>query len=316
MPHRSRLLVIPAVVAAGALALAGCASPDAAPGDPELVQVVASTDVYGDIAATIGGEHVGVTSIIDSAAQDPHSYEASARDRLALDRADIVIENGGGYDPFIADMLAAGSSDPEVLTVVDIAGLDDGDTEDAHGDDHDHSHGEGANEHVWYDLHVADELAAELAAEFADLDPQNAADYRSAYADFHAAYQVLQERVQALAAAAAGRDYVLTEPVPAYLLDGTGLTNVTPDEFSEAIEEGSDVPPLVLRRVLDLVATGDPALLAYNSQTSGPETERVRAAAEDAGVTVVDFTETLPEGEHYLGWMTANLDQIEEALAR
>jgi len=55
--------------------------------------------------------------------------------------------------------------------------------------------------------------------------------------------------------------------------------------------------------------------LAYNEQTASPETERVRLAAEDAGLPVVSFTETLPEGADYIEWMTSNLDALSEALA-
>ena len=90
--------------------LAGCAATPPAE-DDGTIRIVASTNVYGDLAMTIGGDLVSVTSIITSAAQDPHSYEASAQDQLALSRADLVIENGGGYDPFIDTLLdAAGSS--------------------------------------------------------------------------------------------------------------------------------------------------------------------------------------------------------------
>jgi zinc/manganese transport system substrate-binding protein len=102
--------------------------------------------------------------------------------------------------------------------------------------------------------------------------------------------------------------------VPVYLLAELGLDNVTPEEFSEAIEEGSDVPPLVLDETLRLFETGEVALLAYNEQTAGPETEQVRAAAEAAGIPVVSFTETLPDGADYLSWMTDNLEAVATAL--
>jgi zinc/manganese transport system substrate-binding protein len=107
----------------------------------------------------------------------------------------------------------------------------------------------------------------------------------------------------------------ITEPVPLYLLEAAGLENATPEEFSEAVEEGTDAPALVVRAVIDLVAGPGIALLAYNEQTVGPQTEQVLAAAEDAGTPVVSFTELLPEGEDYLGWMATNLDAIEAALA-
>jgi zinc/manganese transport system substrate-binding protein len=63
------------------------------------------------------------------------------------------------------------------------------------------------------------------------------------------------------------------------------------------------------------MSTGDVALLAYNEQTTSPETEQVLEAAQSAGVPVVSLTETLPPGADYLGWMAANLAAIEAALA-
>jgi zinc/manganese transport system substrate-binding protein len=56
-------------------------------------------------------------------------------------------------------------------------------------------------------------------------------------------------------------------------------------------------------------------LLAYNEQTSGPETEKVLSAAKSAGVAIVPVTETLPSGKDYMSWMTSNLDAVAKALA-
>jgi zinc/manganese transport system substrate-binding protein len=102
--------------------------------------------------------------------------------------------------------------------------------------------------------------------------------------------------------------------VPVYLLEAAGLTNETPAGFSEAIEEGTDVAPAALRETLALFGSGSVALLAYNGQTASPETERVRARAEENGVPVVEFTETMPEGADYVGWMTDNIGTISQAL--
>lgn len=319
---RSRLLPLLVVPA---LALAACTASGSA---DDALRVVASTDVYGDIAATVGGDRVEVTSIIDSSAKDPHSYEASARDRLAVSRADLVIVNGGGYDPFMEQLLEADDSDAEELTAVEVGGLvpgahlddHDDETEDeaAHEDEHGeadaHGHLEGVNEHVWYHLALVQALAGEIADELAELDPDGAAAYRANAAGFASDVAALEQRVLALADRTAGLGVAITEPVPLYLLEDAGLANATPEEFSEAIEEGTDVPPLVLQQTLTLVSDGSVVLLAYNEQTAGAETERVRAAAEDAGVPVVDFAETLPDGQDFLGWMTDNVDRLEAAL--
>ena len=105
----------------------------------------------------------------------------------------------------------------------------------------------------------------------------------------------------------------MTEPVALYLLQASGYENKTPSEFTEAIEEGTDVPPLALQQTLDLFSSGTVSMLGYNEQTTSPETEKVLAAADAAGIPVVSFTETLPEGSDYVSWMTDNLAAIAAA---
>ena len=139
-----KILVSAALAAASVLVLAGCAgatlgsSGSSAAADGK-VQVVASTNVYGDIAAAIGGDRVDVTSIISSTAQDPHSYEASAEDQLTISRAGLIIENGGGYDSFMDSLIDATGTEAPVITAVEFS--HDYPGAEAHSDD-DHDHGD------------------------------------------------------------------------------------------------------------------------------------------------------------------------------
>jgi zinc/manganese transport system substrate-binding protein len=87
-----------AALAGLSLLLTACAPAAAPSAEPEGIDVVASTNVYGDIARAVGGDKVNVTAIINKTSQDPHSYEATAQDRLVISKAELVIENGGGYD--------------------------------------------------------------------------------------------------------------------------------------------------------------------------------------------------------------------------
>ncbi|GHD44262.1 ABC transporter substrate-binding protein [Mycetocola manganoxydans] len=325
MNTRLRALVL---LPAAALVLSGCSTAATdAPAEPTGIRVVSSTNVYGSIASAIGGEHVDVTSIIDSGARDPHSYEASAQDQLAVSKADVVIENGGGYDPFIDTLVdAAGSDDVEMVNVVDLSGqapVDAHSDEDhAHeeGEDHAHAEGEehehidGLNEHVWYDLAAADALASTLAHVFSHLDEENATVFAENYANFSEEIAALTASTDELKSEFDGTSVAVTEPVPLYLLEASGLVNVIPEEFSSAIEEGADVSPASLRDALAVFDASDIALLAYNEQTSSPQTEQVRDAAEKDAVPVVSFAETLPDGEDYVSWMTKNIAAIADAL--
>ena len=275
--HRIALLAIPALL------LAGRASTPAV--DDGRVHVVASTNVYGSIVEAIGGDLVSVTSLIDSGAQDPHSFEASAQNQLAVSKADLVIENGGGYDDFVDTLLDASSTTAIVINAAGVVNLP-----------------QGANEHLWYSFSDMQTVAASIADQLSSLDADNAETYAANLTDFSGQVSALADQV---AGTGEGRSAAITEPVPLYLLEQAGFENATPDEFSEAIEEGTDVPPAVLAETLDGI--GSVALLAYNSQTASPETEQLRAAAERAGVPVVEFTETLPDDEDYISWMTSNV---------
>jgi zinc/manganese transport system substrate-binding protein len=267
------------------------------------VSVVASTNVYGDIVKQIAGDKASIKSIITDPAADPHSYEANARTQLELSKADVVIENGGGYDDFVDTMLkSANNGAAKVLNVVDISG------KTATG-------GEELNEHVWYDFPTVEKLADQLAGALSAADPSGASTFTANAATFKQKLQQLETTAASIKAAHPGAGVAITEPVPLYLLEACGLANKTPAEFSEAIEEGTDVPAAVLQQTLDLFAHKDVALLAYNEQTSSPETEKVLNAAETNNVPVVPVTETLPDGKDYLTWMSGNLSAIQTALS-
>lgn len=297
-----------ALVTSASLALlAGCGSSSDsadAKSTPARVAVVASTNVYGDIARRIGGDRVDVTSVISDPDQDPHSYEADPQNQLALSKAKVVIENGGGYDDFVDHMLKSGHNDSaQVVNAVDVSGK----TAPQGGE---------LNEHVWYDFPTVAKVADRISTALAKADPGDAAAFEKNATAFKAELAPLEAEEAQIKKAHGGDGVAITEPVPLYMIEASGLVNRTPGEFSEAIEEGDDVSPRVLQKSLALFAGKKVKALVYNEQTSGPQTEKAEAAAKAAGIPVVPVTETLPKGKDYLGWMTANLDALASALAK
>ncbi|MEY4559992.1 MAG: hypothetical protein RLZ82_1007 [Actinomycetota bacterium] len=270
------------------LALSGCASPTET--DSGKFQIVASTNVWGDIAKTVGGDLVEVTSIIDDANKDPHSYEATARDQLAVEKADLIVANGGGYDDFIEKLSeAAGNKNMfRVSSAVTAVAWQE-------------------NEHLWYSISAVGEATYALAETLGALDPNNSAAYLT-NAD---------QLVEGLTGVAAmygevrklteGYTYFGTEPLAAWLLADLGFVNKTPAEFSEAIENETDVPPSVMKESLDLIKGGKIKYLVINSQTQNSQVQQIVDAARDAGVRAVMLSEVLPKGTPYVEWMGNNL---------
>lgn len=319
--------------AAGAVAaslfLTACspAQPGTGGGDADgPIPVVASTNVYGDLVETIGGDRVEVTSIVSKPTQDPHSYEATSQDRLAVSKARLVIENGGGYDPFVAPLVEeAQLADSAVMTATEVAGLETGAGQggEATGSaavgaapENSHAgHNHAFNEHVWYDVPAMAKVVTEIAKRLGELEPASAEQFTARAVEITAKLEAIEATLEQVKAAHAGQAVAMTEPVPFYLLESAGLSDATPEAFTEAIEEEQDVPPAALKEMFDLLSSKGVMLLAYNPQTEGPQTQAVRKAAEDAGVRVVEFTETLPEGGDYAAWMQSNAEAVAEALA-
>lgn len=320
-----RLSSLLALGAVSALALTACAgsgdSPATSASPTETIDVVASTNVYGQIAEEIGGDAVTVTSIITSAAQDPHEFEPTAQDQLIVSEADLIIENGGGYDAFMDAMIEASGTTAPVITAAtfnhDYPGEDAAaETEEDHADEegHDHAHIEGFNEHVWYDPHTMEHLAEAIAEELSTLDPDNAELFETNAAAFIDEIAGLEASLDDIAAAHAGAGVFVTEPVPVYLIVAAGLENLTPEAFSEAVEEGQDVPPATLLEALGIIEDGSAKVVIANAQTGGAETTQVIDTADAQGIPVLEFTETLPEGQTYISWMQQNIAELVDAL--
>ncbi len=204
-------------------------------------------------------------------------------------------------------LAASGSSSATVINAVATSGL-------APAGSNPSDEIEGFNEHVWYDFDAMQAVARAIQQALASADPAGASEYSTNEQAFSTKLDALSQREKDLAAAHTGEGAAITEPVPLYMLQACGLVNKTPGDFSEAIEEGTDVAPAALQQTLDLFTNHEVALLAYNEQTSSNETQEVQQAAQAADIAVVPVTETLPAGDDYLGWMSANLDAVSAAL--
>lgn len=302
VPGRS-VLAAALIIAISALGLAACSSADvaesgsaghAAAGDGSAgpILVVASTSVWGDIAAQVGGDRVDVTSLISDPSQDPHEFQPAGRDELAISRADIVIANGGGYDDFISQMLASTGADPVVITATDVAGApDSGASIDPD------------NEHVWFSLDATAAVAHAIAAALSERDPDHGNEFRANVDAFGSALDPVRAQIDAIRQQDVGAHVIVTEPLPLYLVAAAGLVDATPKSFAEAMEEGIDVSPADLAALLRLIEGGEVRLLLYNEQTASAQVEQLLDAAEKSHVPVLPLEETLPTGQHYQDWM-------------
>ena len=261
--------------------------------------VVASTNVYGDIARQIGGAHVTVTSILTDPNADPHLFEPGTANGLAVAHARVVIQNGLGYDAFMSRLESAAPSGSRVaVTISDVLGV----------------HGADTNPHLWYDVPELPKIATAIEQALTRADAKHASAYHQGLSAFLASLAPLQAVVTKIRTAYAGAPVAYTEPVPGYLIDAAGLRNLSPSTFTLPIEQGSE-PSASAVSTMTALATGHRIkVLLYNNQAVSPITQRVRAAAKAAGVPVIGVSETVPAGLTFQAWQLKQANDLLQAL--
>jgi zinc/manganese transport system substrate-binding protein len=285
------------------LALAGCGAAGSSPAASDgRLEVVAAENVWGSIAAQLGGARVRVTSVIHNPATDPHDYEPTPADARALAGARLVIVNGIGYDAWAPKLLSANPvSGRLVLTVGDIVGAR-----------------AGGNPHRWYSPDEVQKVMDAIVAGYKKLDPKNAGLFERQKERFEsgglAQYRGL---VASIRRRYAGVPVGASESVFEPLAQSLGLRLLTPAGFLNAVSEGTD-PTASAKSTTDRqIALRQIKLWIYNSQNATPDVQRLTSEARSRGIPIATVTETLtPASASFQQWQSRQLREIERALAR
>jgi zinc/manganese transport system substrate-binding protein len=299
LPGLRRGLGLACAVAALALAAAGCAS-SAASAKPGVINAIGAESQYANVLSQIGGRYVAVSSILNNPNTDPHTFEASASVAKQISGAQLVVQNGVGYDTFMNRIEAATpNSARKVITVQHVLGLPSS----------------TPNPHLWYDPRTMPAVAKAMAADLSALQPAHAAYFR---ANLQAFDRSLRPWLAAIAQFKAKYSHVpvaTTEPVADYLLQAMGADNLTPFRFQADIMNGVDPSPQDVS-LLDGFFTGHKVkAFVYNQQVTDALTTSIRMTALHAGVPVVGVYETMPAGYRYQSWMLAEVRAIQQAVA-
>lgn len=304
-----------AAAAAGVLVLSGCGGTSSAATSPagstgasvsagasRVVNVVAAENFWGDIVSQIGGSHVRVTSIISDPNTDPHEYESDAKDAAEIARAQVVLQNGIGYDDFMSKLLAASpSSNRTVISVQTILNVT----------------GKNPNPHIWYDTARLPAVATAISSELARLDPSDKATFAANAQRFDASLKPLLAVIHQIKAKYAGTKIAYTERVPEYLTRAAGLTLGVPVSFTQAVEDGNDPSPKDTAAFDQAVETKEVKVLLYSGQVTDDQTTQIKAMATSSGVPIVGVTETLPPTDKgFVAWQLRQAKELLAALGR
>lgn len=320
----------------GMTACADSGSSDKA-ADGKDIKVVASTSVWGDIAEEVakGHDNVKVVTILDNNQDDPHEYEATARDLAELKGADIVVGNGAGYDNWLTDHVEQGTPLVTAKPLGEAHHHDHGDhtgeghnhdahdhgtpaqNDHAHGDhmEEGHAHDEAAqgheghnhaeNPHIWFDMDTVNSFADNLAKELNAKDDSISKDP----ADFKKKTTEFADRIKALK----GKNVILTESIASDVVKDSGLKDVTPEAFAKTVFAESEPSAADLAAAREVITSKKADILVTNEQSQTPAAEQLTSAAKDTGITIINVNETPENDQDYLQYADKLISDLEAA---
>ncbi len=298
--------------------------------DSDPLKVVVTFSILGDVVQNVAGDAIDLTVIV-GADGDAHTFEPKPEQIGALADADIIIENGVGFETWLDDMYeASGSTATRVavsdgLELLEFGGHDEDEHDEGEHDEEDevhtsddgHDHGEH-DPHIWHDvqnvIHATGLIRdALIAADPANTDAYtaNAAAYVTQLTDLDSAIKAMVETLPI-----EQRILVTSHDALGYFAHAYGFT-IAGSALGSLSTEAADPSAGEIADLIEAIkSTGVPAIFAENVENN----DLMEQIARDAGVELAPtlYTDALSNADGpastYIALMTYNASTIVTAL--
>lgn len=296
--HRIARIAIAAFASVGMLAsVAACGSGQSTSEKNGTIEVAASVNQWGTVAKALGGDNVNVTSIINSTNVDAHDYEPTTSDIAKLQKAQVIIVNGAGYDAWAVK--AAQTANATIVNAAEVGGVNDGE-----------------NPHVWFSADVRKAVAQAITEAYEQADAAKKNDFDKMNDQWTAEENNVESKIAEVKQKTDGLTYAATESVASYLAEDMGLTDATPSGYARATANESEPTPTDIKQFTDALKAGEIKLLVVNTQEESELTDKITDAAKSVEVPMVELTEQMPEQYDSLtAWMEGLVDAFSQAIA-
>lgn len=283
----------------------------------EKLPVVASFSILGDFVKEVGGDRVGVTTLVGPNG-DAHVYSPTPADAKAMAGAKLIVVNGLKFEGWMTRLIKSSGAKATVATAT--TGITPLEAEDDHDHDkkghaHGHDHG-GVDPHAWQSVANAKIYVANIRDALVKADPAGQASYEANATRYLAQLDAVEAEVKAAVARipADRRKAITSHDAFGYFVKAYGIEFIAPQGVSTEAEASAKDVGRIIRQIK---AEKIPAVFLENV-TNPRLVERI---AKESGARIGGriFSDALsdaagPAGT-YIAMMKHNISQIEKALA-
>ena len=219
------------------------------------INVVASINQWGSLAAELGGDDVTVTSIMNSTNVDAHDFEPKTSDVAKLSQAQIVVANGAGYDSWATKPLSKSST---LVSAASVMGAMEGD-----------------NPHLWFSKDARSSMASAITEAYVKALPSKKRIFQKRLKNWLNSEKTLETWVNDFTKTHTDLTYAATEPVAYYLMADVGFKDATPKGYTQSTASGGEPAPADLQAFQTLIEDKGADVLINNTQEASDATNMI-----------------------------------------
>lgn len=300
MPDRRSLLI-----SATALIGLSLAAPTSAWSD-DLIPVVATFSILGDMVQRVGGDRVAVTTLVGPDG-DAHVYQPIPADARAVSQAEILVFNGLQFEGWLDRLVEAsnfGGARVVATDGIEPIAFEDGDAPLAF------------DPHAWQSLANAVIYVDNITAALAIADPANASFYYQNRAAYVAEIEALNAEISKIAAGLPEdkRTVVTSHDAFGYFSEAYGLHFVAPHGLSTESEPSAADVAALIRQIRE---EGIKAVFVESITDSRLLEQIANETGASIGGTLYSDALSTPDGpaSTYLDMMRHNAAMLARALS-
>ncbi len=280
------------------IALSGCAVPQ--PSQFTGIKVVAAENIWGSIAQQLGGANTQVISVISNPAIDPHDYEPTTSDARAVAEANIVIENGAGYDTWMEKLISVNATPGQIIiNIASVVGKKPGD-----------------NPHLWYNPNYVLQAIQAITQALITKDAAHKSILQQLQTQYiQVGLAAYFNEIHTIQTQYTGVPIGSTESIFVYMAQALHMQLISPAAFMRDISEGVEPSFNDMALFTNQIQQKQIKVLVLNIQNETPLVMQLVKAAQANGIPIVQVSETpYPAGISFQTWQTQQLQALAAAL--
>ena len=316
------------VIICSLFSISGCGKTEKVQKSDGKISIVTTIFPYYDFVRQLAGDKADIRLLL-SPGSDPHSYEPTPSDIVAIENCDLFIYNGGESDEWVDGVLSSiENKNVKVMKMMEYVTLrheqsmdhnhEHAEHEDMDDNDegYDYEEGEEYDEHIWTSIRNAERMSASIADELISLDSKNSDYYNEKKADYISSLDSLDKKFTEVTNNKKRDTLVFGDRFP--FLYFVSDYNLGYECAFPGCSHETEPSTAVVSHLIDFTRENNIPVVFYLELSSGKIAQII---SEDSSAKTMQFSschnvtkEDFENGATYISVMEQNLEALKEAL--